>query len=108
MFVNREDFMLNPTSCKPMNFSATVIGGGAEPDEPGGQDPVTVNTPFRVTACQALKFEPKFAVSTTRQDQQSGRRIAAREPHLPHGRAGQRREHQTGQSGTPESSSPRA
>jgi hypothetical protein len=63
-FVNRAKFMLNPTSCNPFNFSATVIGGGADPTNPAGYDPVTVSTPFRVTACQALKFEPKFAVST--------------------------------------------
>ena len=64
-FVNRKDFMLNPTSCEPFNFSATVIGGGADPTNPAGYDPVTVSTPFRVTACQALKFEPKLAVSTS-------------------------------------------
>jgi hypothetical protein len=64
-FVNRKDFMLNPTSCNPFNFSATVIGGGADPTNPAGYDPVTVSTPFRVTACQALKFEPKFAAGTS-------------------------------------------
>ena len=64
-FVNRKDFMLNPTSCEPFNFSATVIGGGADPTNPAGYDPVTVSTPFRVTACQALKFEPKFAAGTS-------------------------------------------
>jgi hypothetical protein len=64
-FVNRHDFMLNPTSCNPFNFSATVIGGGADPTNPAGYDPVTVSTPFRVTACQALKFEPKLAVATS-------------------------------------------
>jgi uncharacterized repeat protein (TIGR01451 family) len=65
MFVNRQNFMLNPTSCNPFNFSATVIGGGAEPANPADNNPVTVSTPFRVTACQALKFEPKFQVSTS-------------------------------------------
>ncbi len=28
-------------------------------------DPVTSTAPFRVTACQALKFEPKFSASTS-------------------------------------------
>ena len=65
VFVNRGDFMLNPTSCEPFDFSATVIGGGAEPANPADNDPVTVTTPFRVTACQALKFAPKFVVTTS-------------------------------------------
>ena len=64
VFVNRPDFMLNPTRCEPFNFSATVIGGGADPTNPAGYDPITVDAPFRVTACQALKFEPKFTAST--------------------------------------------
>ena len=65
VFVNRQNFMINPTSCNPFNFSATVIGGGAEPANPADNNPVTVSTPFRVTACQALKFEPKFTAGTT-------------------------------------------
>ena len=57
--------MLNPTSCEPFNFSATVIGGGADPTNPADNDPVTATTPFRVTACGSLKFEPKFQVTTS-------------------------------------------
>ena len=65
VFVNRHDFMINPTSCAQQALSATVIGGGANPTDPAGYDPVTVSDPFRVTACQALKFAPKFVVSTS-------------------------------------------
>jgi hypothetical protein len=64
VYVNRRDFALNPTSCDPFDFAATVIGGGAEPGNPADNDPVTVAAPFRVTACQALKFEPKFTATT--------------------------------------------
>jgi hypothetical protein len=63
VFVNRHDFMINPTSCEPLALAATVIGGGANPTNPAGYDPVTVADPFRVTACQALKFTPKLTVS---------------------------------------------
>jgi hypothetical protein len=64
VYINKHDFTLNPTSCNPFNFSATVIGGGADPANPADNNPVTATTPFRVTACQALKFVPKFAAST--------------------------------------------
>jgi uncharacterized repeat protein (TIGR01451 family) len=64
-YISRNDFMLNPTNCTPSTLSATVIGGGANPVNPAGYDPVTVNDPFQVAACGSLKFEPKFAASTS-------------------------------------------
>ena len=65
VYVNRDDFMLNPTNCNPQTFSATVIGGGRTPPTRQDNDPVTADTPFRVTAAQALKFKPTFTVTTT-------------------------------------------
>ena len=65
VYVSRPDFMLNPTSCAPQTLSATVIGGGANPVNPAGYDPVTVNDPFQAADCASLKFEPKFAASTS-------------------------------------------
>jgi hypothetical protein len=65
-YISREHFMLNPTTCATNTFSATVIGGGANPVNPAGYDPVTVGIPFNATAnCQSLHFEPKFAASTS-------------------------------------------
>jgi uncharacterized repeat protein (TIGR01451 family) len=65
VYIDKANFALNPTNCDQQTFAATVIGGGADPTNPADEDPVTVNAPFRVTACQALKFAPKFAVSTS-------------------------------------------
>jgi hypothetical protein len=65
VWIDREDFMLNPTSCAPSTFSATVIGGGANPTNPAGYDPVTGNDPFQVAACGELAFKPTFKVSTS-------------------------------------------
>jgi hypothetical protein len=65
--IDRKDFSLNPTNCNPQTLSATVIGGGQDPTNPADNDPSTVNDPFRVTACQALHFNPKFSVSTSGQ-----------------------------------------
>jgi hypothetical protein len=64
-YIYREKFMLNPTNCSPSALSATVIGGGANPTNPAGYDPVTVADPFQVADCSSLKFEPKFKVSTS-------------------------------------------
>ena len=57
--------MLNPTSCDPLTFGATVIGGGADPTNPADNDPVTVNDPVPPSTLPGLKFEPKFQVTTS-------------------------------------------
>jgi hypothetical protein len=59
VYVTRNDFMLNPTSCNPRTLSATVLGNG-----PTGNT-VTVGDPFQVADCSSLRFEPKFKVSTS-------------------------------------------
>jgi hypothetical protein len=63
-YINRERFMLNPTSCDPLSLSATVIGGGANPTDPAGYDPVTVTDPFQAADCANLRFTPTISVST--------------------------------------------
>ena len=49
----RGDFQFNPTNCAKMALTGTVqlSEGGTS----------TISTPFQVTNCAALKFEPKFA-----------------------------------------------
>ncbi len=53
----RGDFQFNPTNCSKMSLTGTVLlsEGGSS----------TISTPFQVTNCAALKFEPKFSVSTS-------------------------------------------
>ena len=53
----RGDFQFNPTSCSKMSLTALV-----QLSEGGSS---TISTPFQVTNCAALKFEPKFSVSTS-------------------------------------------
>jgi hypothetical protein len=57
VLVNRPGFTFNPTNCTP-----TAITGSIQSAE-GASSPVSV--PFQVTNCAALKFAPKFAVSTS-------------------------------------------
>jgi hypothetical protein len=63
--IDRPNFTLNPTNCEPLRFTATVIGSGTSFTDPADNDPVTVNDPYRVTACQALTFKPTFQVFTS-------------------------------------------
>jgi hypothetical protein len=53
----RGDFQFNPTNCEKMSLTGTV-----QLNEGGTS---TIATPFQVTNCAALKFEPKFNVSTS-------------------------------------------
>jgi hypothetical protein len=55
--INRSGFTFNPTSCDPMKVTGSIQSTeGASPN---------VEVPFQVTNCAALKFAPKFQVSTS-------------------------------------------
>jgi DNA-binding beta-propeller fold protein YncE len=53
----RGNFQFNPTNCEKMSLTGTV-----QLNEGGTS---TISMPFQVTNCAALKFEPKFSVSTS-------------------------------------------
>jgi hypothetical protein len=55
--VNREHFTFNPTNCNPMQITGT-IGSDESAFSP-------ISDPFQVTNCGALKFTPKFTVTTS-------------------------------------------
>jgi hypothetical protein len=53
----RPGFQFNPTNCSKMEVTGTIHSSE------GGAD--SIGVPFQVTNCQALKFTPKFSVSTS-------------------------------------------
>ncbi|HEV2973488.1 MAG TPA: hypothetical protein VGX69_00650 [Solirubrobacteraceae bacterium] len=57
VLINRPGFTVNPTNCNPQSIAGTI--SSAE----GASSAVSV--PFQVTNCAALKFAPKFQVSTS-------------------------------------------
>jgi hypothetical protein len=65
VYVDRPNFMINPTNCNPLSFAATVGGGGADPTNPADQQFATVTDSFQVANCQNLQFKPVFKVSTS-------------------------------------------
>jgi hypothetical protein len=65
VYVDREDFTINPTNCETMSFGSTVIGGGADPANPANEDPFTATNNFQAADCAGLNFKPSFQVSTS-------------------------------------------
>ncbi|HWX44504.1 MAG TPA: hypothetical protein VNY52_04185 [Solirubrobacteraceae bacterium] len=55
--INRPGFTFNPTDCNPMQ-----ITGSLQSSEGASS---SLSVPYQVTDCAALKFAPKFAVSTS-------------------------------------------
>jgi hypothetical protein len=60
VYINRPDFMINPTSCEPMSVGATVIGAGANVASPTDDQPVSLSDHFQAADCQSLAFKPTF------------------------------------------------
>jgi uncharacterized repeat protein (TIGR01451 family) len=57
VYINRPNFILDPTNCDPLSISNTIEGAqGAN---------VSVTTPFTAADCSSLAFKPTFAVSTS-------------------------------------------
>ena len=88
MFVNRHDFMINPTSCNQQALSATVIGGGANPTNPAGYDPVTVSAPFQGDGVSGVEVRAQIRREHVRQDIESQWGEPARELDVPGGCVG--------------------
>ncbi len=64
-YIDRHDFILDPTSCAPNTISNVITGAGADPSNPADQMPVSVQSPFQAADCSSLQFKPEFSVSTS-------------------------------------------
>jgi hypothetical protein len=64
VYMNRPQFILNPTNCNPMSISETITGAGTNPADPADQIPVAASAPFQAANCANLQFAPKFMVTT--------------------------------------------
>jgi len=61
-YIDRPEFMLNPTSCDPSSTASTVLGSGVDFASPADDRPVTVSTPYQAASCSALGFKPKLSL----------------------------------------------
>jgi len=80
VLIDRPGFTFNPTNCNPRAITGTIGSAGA------ASSPVSI--PFQVTNCAALKFAPKFSVSTTGKNSKAngaGLTVKLSEPNEPQG-----------------------
>jgi hypothetical protein len=63
IFIDRPEFMINPTDCTPTSTASTVRGAGRDFVSEADDNPLTVSSPFQVADCAALGFKPKLVLS---------------------------------------------
>lgn len=63
VYVDRPEFVLNPTSCKPTSTASTLLGAGLDFSSEADDNPITVSSRFQAADCAALGFKPKIAFS---------------------------------------------
>jgi len=63
IYVDRKNFVLNPTTCERMSARATVVGSGVNVGAPGDDQPVDVSSPFQAADCASLGFKPKLKLT---------------------------------------------
>jgi hypothetical protein len=59
-YVDRPNFVLNPTSCERTSTASTLLGSGLDFASEHDNNPVVVSTPFQAADCAALRFDPKL------------------------------------------------
>ncbi|MGE5281958.1 MAG: hypothetical protein ACM3N0_06490 [Chloroflexota bacterium] len=60
-YVDKPEFVLNPTDCTPTSTASTVLGAGLDFTSEADDNPVTVTTRFQAADCAALPFKPRFS-----------------------------------------------
>ncbi len=64
-YIDRPNFILNPTNCEALNLTDAVTGSGSNYAVATGEDTVNVATRFEAADCASLQFAPQFSVSTS-------------------------------------------
>lgn len=60
VYVDRPEFVLNPTSCEPTSTASTVLGSGLDFGSEADDNPITVTSRFQAADCANLGFKPKL------------------------------------------------
>lgn len=62
VYIDRPNFMLNPTNCEHFTASSTLTGAGQRLSDPADDVPATAVYPFQVSNCSALPFQPRLSL----------------------------------------------
>jgi hypothetical protein len=62
VYVDRPQFVLNPTNCDRTSTASTVVGSGLDFGSAADNVPVTVTSPFQAADCSSLAFRPKLSL----------------------------------------------
>jgi hypothetical protein len=62
VYVDRPEFVLNPTSCERMTAASTVLGSGLDFGSFADDQAVDVSAPFQAADCASLGFKPKLSL----------------------------------------------
>lgn len=85
IYVDRHDFVLNPTSCERTSTASTVVGSGKDFGSVADNEPVTVTSPFQAADCASLGFKPRLSLNlrgkTTRGGNPALRAVMRPRPH---------------------------
>jgi hypothetical protein len=72
VYVDRPDFVLNPTSCKPTSTASTILGSGTNFASEADDQPVTVTTRFQAADCASLGYKPAVQLKLKGSTKRSG------------------------------------
>jgi hypothetical protein len=61
VYVDRPDFIINPTSCDPSSAKATLFGGFIDVFSPADDQPADLGTRYQAANCLNLGFKPKLS-----------------------------------------------
>jgi hypothetical protein len=62
VYVDRDDFIINPTSCDPSQAKATLFGSFLDVFNPADDVPVSLADRFQAANCANLGFKPKLSI----------------------------------------------
>ncbi len=63
IYIDRANFMVNPTSCDPFSVTSTLTGAGARFSDPSDDPTAAAPSPFQMSNCSELGFGPKFSIN---------------------------------------------
>jgi hypothetical protein len=62
VYVDRENFVLNPTNCEPTSTASTVLGSGTDFVSEADDRPVTVTSRYQAADCASLNYKPRLSL----------------------------------------------